>query len=65
MSNLKTIAQRVQHTLYRPAEAADLEQDNLASLLLRPKCQHGDLRLLLRRRASLLFGSSELHHIEK
>jgi hypothetical protein len=73
MSDLKTIAEaiqvrRVQHPLSRASDAAYLEQDDLASLLRRPKCQHGDLQRLLRRRApnlSPLFGSSELHHIEE
>jgi hypothetical protein len=44
-----------------------LQHDDLASLLLRPKCQHGDLGLLLRRRAYLqspVFGTSELHNLE-
>jgi hypothetical protein len=40
----------------------------LTVLQHQPRSQHGDLRLLLRRRAPYLlspaFGSSELHHIE-
>jgi hypothetical protein len=41
-----------------------LQHDDLASLLLRSKCQHGDLRLLLHRPAvgSPVCGTSELHH---
>jgi len=74
MSDLKAIAdaiqmRREQHPLCYVAETSKLEQDDLASLLRRPKCQHGDLRLLLRRRASYLsspdFLSSELRNIEE
>ena len=70
MSDLQTIAQaiqvrREQHLHSRAASTAHLEQDDLASLLHRPKCQHGDLQRLLHRRAgSPVFGTSELHHIE-
>jgi len=70
MSDLKTITEaiqveRVQHPLRRAASAAHLEQDDLDSLLRRPKCQHGDLRRLLRRRVGPpVFGTSELPHIE-
>jgi hypothetical protein len=74
MSDIKTIAEaiavrRVQYPLSPAADATYLEQDDLASLLLRPKCQHGDLHLLLRRRAPYLsspvFGSSEVRNIEE
>jgi hypothetical protein len=41
-----------------------LQHDDFANLLLRSKCQHGDLRLLLHRPAagSPVIGTSELHH---
>jgi hypothetical protein len=56
MSDIRAIAEaietrREQHPPQSSADAASyLQQDDLASLLLRPKCQFGDLRLLLRRR---------------
>jgi hypothetical protein len=64
MSDLNTIAQaiqvrREQHPLPRAA-GAYLEQDDLASLLRRPKCQHGDLQRLLSRRVGPAF--SELRN---
>jgi hypothetical protein len=65
MSDLRTIADAIQvRREQHPPRAAGayLEQDDLASLLRRPKCQHGDLRRLLQRPASApLFGTSELH----
>lgn len=58
MSDLETIVDAVQvhrdqHPLCYVAETSKLEQDDLTSLLRRPKCPHGDLRQLLRRRAVL------------
>jgi hypothetical protein len=74
MSDVRAIAEAIQarqERSFQPATdaASSLQQDDLASLLRRPKCQHGDLRLLLRRRAPYLsspvFGSSEVRNIEE
>ena len=57
MSDLRTIADAIQvrgEQHLPSATGAYLEQDDLASLLHRPKCQHGDLHRLLRRRAGSL-----------
>ena len=72
MSDIRAIADAVEaereQRPHRPFNAGNhLQHDDLASLLLRPKCQHGDLGLLLRRRAYLqspVFGTSELHNLE-
>ena len=66
MSDLRTIAdaiqvRREQHPL-PSAAGAYLEQDDLASLLHRPRCRHGDLHRLLGRRTGYpVFGTSEVH----
>jgi hypothetical protein len=72
MSDIRAIADAVEagreQRPHRTFSAGNhLQHDDLASLLLRPKCQHGDLGLLLRRRAYLqspVFGTSELHNLE-
>ena len=42
----------VQHPLCRTTDTAYLEHYDLASLLRRPKCQHGELHLFLSRRSA-------------
>jgi hypothetical protein len=58
MSDVRAIADAIQtgreHRPHRPASNPGnrLQHDDLASLLLRPKGQYGNLHLLLRRRCS-------------
>jgi hypothetical protein len=57
MSDVRAIAEAIQAGRQRPLRPASnagnhLQHDDLASLLLRPKGQYGDLRLLLRRRSA-------------
>ena len=56
MSDIRSVPEAIQTRREQPSlqsgvDAANhLQQDDLSSLLLRPKSQYGDLRLLLRRR---------------